>query len=220
MGKIIVIEGTDGAGKQTQSKLLFEELKNKGYNIKIQSFPNYQSPSAAPVKMYLSGELCEKASEIDAYQASTLFAVDRFCTMKAYNQFLNDGGILILDRYVQSNMIHQAGKIKDVEKRDEFLNWLDNFEFETLKLPRPDKVLFLDMPISMSKKLANARKDLKTGEKKDIHEMDENHLRDAYEAGKYVSKKFGWTEILCVDDSKNLKSIEEIHKLILKELDF
>ena len=218
MGKIIVIEGTDGSGKQTQTKLLFEELKARGVDVKMQSFPNYESMSAGPVKMYLGGELCEKASDMDAYQSSSLFAVDRLCTMMKYKEFLDNGGVLILDRYVQSNMIHQAGKIKDLEKKDEFLNWLDEFEFRYLKLPRPDVVLFLDVPVSVSKKLANTRKDLKNGEKKDIHEMDEKHLEDAYESANYIAQKFAWKKIDCIEGKGNLKSIDMIHQIILKEI--
>lgn len=219
MGKIIVIEGTDGSGKQTQSKLLYENLLKSGYNVKTLSFPNYESPSAGPVKMYLSGQLSENAKDINAYQASALFAVDRFCTMCEYKDFLDQDGILILDRYVQSNMTHQAGKIKDLNERDKFLAWLDEFEFGYLNLPSPDIVLFLDVPVRVSKMLANLRKDLKTGEKKDIHEMDAKHLEDAYEAGKYVSKKFGWKEINCVNVKGDLKSVEDIQKLIFNQVE-
>ena len=218
MGRIIVVEGTDGSGKQTQTNVLLNALKERGYSVKKQSFPNYESQSAAPVKMYLSGELCENAKDIDAYQSSALFAVDRLCTMLKYKEFLEDGGILVLDRYVQSNMTHQAGKIKDKKERDNFLKWLDEFEFETLKLPRPDLVLFLDVPVEVSQKLANTRHGLKNGEKKDIHESDKTHLTDAYNAAKYVSKKFGWSEINCIDKEGNLKSIQEIHNLILNEV--
>lgn len=219
MGKIIVIEGTDGSGKQTQSKLLYENLLKSGYNVKTLSFPNYESPSAGPVKMYLSGQLAENAKDINAYQASTFFAVDRLCTMCEYKEFLDKDGVLILDRYVQSNMTHQAGKIKDLNERDKFLAWLDEFEFGYLNLPSPDIVLFLDVPVRVSKMLANLRKDLKTGEKKDIHEMDAKHLEDAYEAGKYVSKKFGWKEINCVNVKGDLKSVEDIQKLIFNQVE-
>lgn len=219
MGKIIVIEGTDGSGKQTQSKLLYENLLKKGYNVKILSFPNYDSMSSGPVKMYLSGQLAEKAQDINAYQASALFAADRFCTMCEYKDFLSQDGILILDRYVQSNMTHQAGKIKNLKERDQFLAWLDDFEFGYLGLPVPDIVLFLDVPVKVSQKLANERKNLKTGEKKDIHEADKKHLENAYEAGKYVSKKFGWKEINCVNVKGNLRTIDEIQKLIINQVE-
>jgi len=210
MGYIIVIEGTDGSGKQTQSIKLCERLKAEGYNVIRQSFPNYDSPSSAPVKMYLGGELCENASELDAYQTSSLFAVDRLCTYQKHlkNHYQNDG-IIILDRYTQSNMLHQAGKIKDVVERDKFLKWIDNFEFNELKLPRANKVIFLDVSPEVSMRLANAREGLKAGTKQDIHEKDNQHIIDSYNSGKYVANKFGWNVINCIKND-NLRTIDEI----------
>ena len=166
MGYIIVIEGTDGSGKQTQSIKLYERLKSEGYSVIRQSFPNYESDSSAPVKMYLGGQLCKSASELDAKQTSVLFAVDRLCTyMKELKEHYEAGGIIILDRYTQSNMLHQAGKIHDRYERDKFLDWLDKFEFEELKLPRADKVIFLDVPPEVSMRLAHERSNLKAGTK-------------------------------------------------------
>ena len=218
-GKIIVIEGTDGSGKATQAKLLFDFLKSKGENVILQSFPNYESASSGPVKMYLAGELCENANDFSAYQSSVLFAVDRLCTMQKLKNHIENGGIVVMDRYVQSNMIHQAGKIKDEKEKDKFLNWLNEFEFETLSLPKADEVLFLDVPVEVSKRLANERKNLKAGTKKDIHESDKDHLQNAYEAGKYVAKKFGWKRVDCIEGGK-IKPISEIHQLIKNELGF
>ncbi len=223
---IIVIEGTDGSGKQTQSRLLYEyfvnqnekaeELGKKKVLISKQSFPNYDSPSAGPVKMYLGGSFGNDPNVLDAYQASALFAVDRLCTMKQYSEMLKDDcSILILDRYVQSNMLHQAGKIKDINEVKKFLSWLNDFEFGTLKLPKANKVIFLDMPVEYSKKLANARTDLKNGEKKDIHELSEDHLRDAYNMGKFVAAALGWDIIHCVSQDGRLKSIDEVHAEIM-----
>lgn len=218
MGRIIVIDGTDGSGKQTQATLLYENLKKMGYNVKKLSFPNYDSISSGPVKMYLAGELCETANEFDAYQASSLFAVDRLCTMTREKEFLDNGGILVLDRYVQANMIHQTGKITDNAEKDKFLDWLDNLEFKTLKLPRADLVLFLDVPVEVSQKLAIARKDFKTGKKKDIHEQDKNHLTNAYNAAKYVAAKYDWKTINCIDKNGNLKPIDEIQNLVFDQV--
>lgn len=216
-GKIFVIEGTDGSGKQTQTFKLYEKLLSLGKNVKLQSFPNYSSDSCGPVKMYLSGKFGD-ANSLDAYQASSLFAVDRLCTMQEYIEFLKNDGILLLDRYVESNMIHQAGKLSSNEEIDSFITWLNDLEFEHLKLPKPNKIFFLDVPVEVSKKLANARTSLKVGANKDVHEEDKNHLENAYRAGKYVAKKFNWTIINCIDSNNNLKSIEEIHNLILKEI--
>lgn len=220
MGKIIVIEGTDGSGKKTQALKLYERLRDEGYDVIERSFPNYESPSSEPVKMYLNGEFGENAKDIDAYQSSVLFAVDRLCTMLTLKEFYNFGGIIILDRYVQSNMVHQAGKIDNLVERDKYLDWLNDFEFNKLKLPRADKVIFLDVPVEISKKLANSRENLKAGTEKDIHEKDKSHLEMAYEAGKYVSQKFNWDVIPCTQEGK-LLPIDKIHEMIyssIKEL--
>ena len=218
-GKIIVIEGTDGSGKATQAEMLFKFLKDRGENVILQAFPNYDSISSGPVKMYLSGEFGEDANNFSAYQSSVLFAVDRLCTMQKLKKHLDDGGIIVMDRYVQSNMTHQAGKIKDEKQRDEFLDWLNDFEFGLLSLPKPDVVLFLDVPVEVSKKLANERGSLKAGTKKDIHENDKNHLQNAYDAGKYVAKKFNWKIIPCTENGQ-IKSMTEIHELIKKQLGY
>lgn len=217
-GKIIVIEGTDGSGKKTQTELLYKYLKEQGKNVILQSFPNYESASSAPVKMYLNGELGENANCLDAYATSTLFAVDRVCTWQKLKEAYKNGATIIFDRYVESNMLHQAGKIENKKERNKFVKWLDKFEFETLNLPRPDKIFFLDVPTEISKKLANERQELKAGTKKDIHEQDEQHLIHAYNAGKEVAKKYKWTTISCVDENNNLKPIETIHEEIKKLL--
>ncbi|MEG1751805.1 MAG: thymidylate kinase [Clostridia bacterium] len=217
-GFIIVIEGTDGCGKQTQSAKLYQKLKSLGKNVVTQSFPNYDSISSGPAKMYLGGELGKDPNDLTAQQASLLFAVDRFCTFKKLGIHYENGGIIVLDRYTTSNMLHQGCKIKDLTKRDMFLSWLENLEFNELKLPRPDKVIFLDLPPKMSKKLANDRCLLKAGTKNDIHEQNKSHLIDAYEAGKYVAQKFGWDIINCLNKNGTLKSIDKIHNEILKTM--
>ena len=212
---IITIEGTDGSGKATQSKLLFETLTKLGFKCKLISFPNYQSASSTLVKMYLNGEFGENANCLDAYQASALFAVDRLATMKNVN--VEDFDYIILDRYTRSNMIHQACKTTNAAEREDCLNWLNDFEYNKLKLPKPDVVLFLDLPIEISLRLANARKDLKNGQSQDIHEKDANYMHHAYDQAKYVAKKYDWTVIDCCKDG-NILSIEQIHNKILKAL--
>lgn len=217
-GIIIGIEGTDGSGKQTQTQKLLERLTNQGKKVIRQSFPNYVSESSGPVKMYLNQELSKTANEISAYQASCLYAVDRFCTYKAgFGKYYNDGDIVIMDRYVQSNMLHQAGKIDNLEERDKFLDWLDNLEFGLFELPRPDKIIFLDMPSEINMKLMQGR-EFKTGNPKDIHEQDSTHMKRSYEAGKYVANKFGWTIISCIKENGDIKSIDEIHEEIYNSL--
>jgi dTMP kinase len=214
MGYIIAVEGTDGSGKKTQVDKLYERLNTLGYNVKRHSFPNYNSLSSAPVQMYLNGEFGSKDSSLDSFQASVLYAVDRLCTyQKDLKEFYENGGVILLDRYVQANMIHQACKIGEKEKVDEFLNWLDKLEFGDLKLPRADKVFFLDMPTEFSMKLAQSREEFKSNTKKDIHEQDPEHLKRAYKMANYVSDKYNWIKITCVEND-SIKSIDEIHNEI------
>lgn len=215
---LITIEGTDGCGKKTQCAKLYDYLKSQNRNVIVVSFPNYESQSSAPVRMYLGGEFGETATCLDAYQASSLYAVDRLCTMKQIYKGLDKDTIIIFDRYSQSNMMHQAGKIKDVRALDKFLDWVNELEFVSLKLPRVDKVIFLDVPVEISHKISNMRESQKTGNRVDIHERDKNHLADAYRAAMHVAKRFDWTIIPCVTKSGELKSIDEIHELIKREV--
>ena len=212
---IIDIEGTDGCGKKTQTDLLFNYLEKQGYKVKKISFPNYESNSSALVKMYLSGEFGENANDINGYQASALYAVDRFATMAKID--VNEYDFVLFDRYVPSNMIHQSTRIKDKKELDEFLDWISDFEYDKLNLPKPDKVLFLDVPVEISLKLARARAKLKNGQEKDIHEKDDNHMINAYQKAKYVAKKFDWLVVDCAKEG-TIKSIDEIHKEILTNL--
>ena len=216
-GIIISIEGTDGAGKHTQQQLLLEDLKKLGHSVFDQSFPNYDSPSSAPVKMYLSGELGSSANCMDAYQASVLYAVDRLCTYKkAIEEHYENGEIILFDRYVQSNFIHQCSKIDDEDKKMEFLKWEEELEYDTLKLPRPDLIFFIEMPVEKSMELARARAEYKTGESKDIHEEDSSYMTKSYNNGLFLAKKLGWNIIHCVDENNNIKSIDAIHEEIMK----
>lgn len=213
---IITIEGTDGSGKATQSKMLFEYLTSLGKKCKLMSFPNYGSEAGRLVQMYLGGEFGADANCLNAYQASSIFAVDRLFAMKKIN--VDEFDYIILDRYTPSNMIHQACKIENSIERDKCLNWLFDFEYNKLELPKPDKVVFLNMPIDVSLKLAAGRKTLKNGQKQDIHENNQAYMHHAYDCAKYVAKKYDWNIIDCCDNNKVL-SVEEIHNKILKAID-
>ena len=219
MGKLFVIDGTDGSGKQTQFQQLQESLLKDGIDYKVVSFPNYDSPSSALVQMYLSGEFGENAKEISPYIASTFYAADRYATFQTgYKKYYEDGGIILADRYTTANMVHQAGKIKDEKEREKFLNWLWDFEFNLYGLPVPNEVFFLNMPVEKSIELMKNRENKFTHqEKKDIHERDVNHLKDAYEAACDVSKKYNWYEIKCVKNNE-IRTIEDIHQEIYNEL--
>lgn len=216
--KIFVIEGTDGSGKQTQTKMLVEKLAASGENVILQSFPNYDSLSSGPVKMYLGGELSENANGVDAYQSSALFAIDRFCTLKKMENSINENTIIVFDRYVSSNMIHQASKIENKREKLKYLKWLNKLEFGTLKLPKPTKIIFLDMPPEKSIELAHSRGELKAGTRQDIHEKDSSHLINAYKNGKFISKLFKWSEIKCVNELGEIKTREEISNEIWNAL--
>ena len=221
-GYIIVIEGTDGCGKQTQAKLLLNKLTKLIPNHVFEiSFPNYASKGCAPVKMYLDGTLSEHAQDVDAYQASILFATDRLCTyytdIKAHYEA---GDVIIIDRYTPSNALHQAGKIANLRDRDKYLDWLFDLEYNKLHLPSPDKVIFLNVPTEVSQKLRAEREKaqgFKSGTAKDIHEQDPKHLENAYASGMYVSLKYGWDIIACTKGD-NMLSIDEIADKIYKTL--
>ena len=216
-GIIISIEGTDGAGKHTQQQLLLNKLKDLGYGVVDQSFPNYDSDSSAPVKMYLAGEFGKTANSLDAYQASVLYAVDRMCTFKkSLEKHYNDGKIILFDRYVQSNFIHQCSKIDDFNEKMKFIEWEESLEYDTLGLPRPDLIFFIEMPVEKSLELARARAEYKTGESKDIHEEDISYMTRSYNNGLELANKLGWNLIHCVDENNNVKSIESIHEEIMK----
>ena len=210
---IIVIEGTDGSGKQTQSQKLFEYLKRKNVNVKIQSFPNYKSPSSILAKKYLNGDFGD-INSLSPFQASVFFSVDRLCTMLEYKEFLENGGVLILDRYVSSNLLHQATKIVGEKKRQEFVNELEHFEFQLLNLPKQDLTLFLDLKPEISKKLRDERNYLKSGTTKDIHENNFEYLKNCYEIGKTIARQKNWQVIKCYENDKIL-SIDEISKKII-----
>lgn len=218
-GKLIVIEGLDSSGKQTQTELLCKALNEKGFSVKKISFPCYDSDSSALVKMYLAGKFGNNAEDVNPFAASSFYAVDRYASFKTdWGKFYNDGGIVIADRYTTSNMIHQAGKISDLQERDEYLNWLYEYEFSYLGLPQPDKVMFLEMPPSVSERLMKERANKFTGEKeKDIHEKDKAHLENSYKSAIYVAKKFDWTKVSCVNNNE-LRTIEDIHCELLSHI--
>lgn len=218
MGKLIAIDGVDASGKQTHTELLAEYLTRKGFRVRRLSFPMYENPSSTLVKMYLSGEFGKNADDVDAYCASTLFAADRFATFRSdWKKDYDDADtIIVADRYVSSNMIHQASKIADIKEKDKFLDWLFDFEFNLYKLPKPDATIFLDMPPEYGRILMQNRDNKFSGEKElDIHESDYSYLEKSYENAKYVSEKFGWQHVLCVKDNK-IRSIEDIQKEIIE----
>ena len=223
MGKLFVIDGTDGSGKQTQSSLLKERLQKDGIDFKSVSFPNYDSPTSTLVKMYLEGDFGENQKDVSPYIASTFYAADRYATYKKdFEEYYNNGGIIIADRYTTSNMIHQAGIIKDKQEREKFLKWLWDFEFNLYGLPIPTEVIFLNMPPDYTEKLIQDRENKITHEKeKDIIEKNKQNTIDAYNNALELVKKYNWYEIKCVKDDK-IRTIEdindEIYELVKKKI--
>ncbi len=216
MGKIIVIEGTDSSGKETQSEILNKKLKEMGLNVKKISFPNYQSPACEPVKMYLAGEFGTDPTKINPYPISMMYAIDRYASFKQdWGKFYEEGGIIVTDRYTTSNMVHQASKIENKNEKIKYLNWLEDLEYDKIEIPKPDMVIFLNMPTEFAEKLMLTRNNKITGEKKkDIHEQDLSYLKKSHENACEIAKIQDWKEILCVSGDK-IKTIDEISEEIL-----
>lgn len=217
--KIIVIEGTDGSGKQTQTKLLMERLKKEGYEVYTTSFPNYDSDSSALVKMYLGGYITPDANGVSAKAASIFYAADRYITYKQQiEKEYREGKTMVFDRYVGSNIIHQGSKViselssesEKKEKLKQFITWLDNLEHNDFCIPRADVTLYLRVPVEYTIKLREGRNNKFTGgEKQDIHEADTNHLNNASMSGMMAADMLGWNVVECVKDD-SMRTIEDI----------
>ncbi len=219
MGRLIVIDGVDASGKETQTRLLYEKLKASGRSVKMISFPAYDNPSSTLVRMYLNGDFGKNPEDVNAYAASSFFAADRYATYKQdWGRDYKGGTVILADRYVSSNMIHQASKINDEAEKNEFMEWLDDFEYNRYGLPRPDITLFLDMPVEWGKKLMKERANkIDGGAQKDIHERNDEYLLKSYDTAVNAAKKYGWKRISCVDE-KGIRSVEDIHNEILTEV--
>jgi dTMP kinase len=215
-GKLIVFEAGDASGKATQADKLFRRLLDGGYPVRKIEFPNYASQASSLIKMYLRGDFGKDPEQINPYAASTFFTVDRYASYKTeWEEYYLTGGILIADRYTTSNMVHQAAKITDQEQRTAYLQWLEDFEFNIFGLPRPDIVLFLDMPPEFSWRLMEERRRIesRSGDVVDIHEQDPEYLRQCYESALELAQRYHWHKIGCVR-AENVRSIDEIHEEI------
>lgn len=215
-GKLIVIEGTDGSGKETQSNLLYQYLVDKGIPCRLVHFPNYDSPSSSLVKMYLSGEFGKEADAVSPYAASIFFASDRYASWKTdWKLFYEQGGIVIVDRYVTSNLVHQASKFKLAEEKNKFRDWLYDLEYHIFSLPKPDMTLFLHVDIDVTFSLMKQRLNKITGEEtKDIHEVNYDYMKRSYETACYFAKQENWQMVECIFKGE-MKPIDVIHSEIL-----
>lgn len=216
MGKLIVIEGLDGSGKSTQLSLLPDRLSANGIDCRTVSFPDYESDSSALVKMYLAGKFGTKPSDVNPYAASAFYTVDRYASYKSvWGEYYNSGGTVVSGRYTTSNAVHQTSKLPESEWKT-FLDWLYDFEYGKIAIPKPDKVIFLDMPVEVSQKLLDRRYS-SAGGGKDIHESDTEYLENCRKAAVFTADYSGWSIIPCAAGGEP-RTVEEILDDILKEV--
>lgn len=216
--KLIVIDGLDGSGKTTQFDIISKLLEEK-HNVKAISFPEYDKPSSALVKMYLNGEIAKNAAEVNAYAASSFYAVDRYASYKIYwEENYKNGDVILASRYVSSNAIHQMGKLPENEW-DDYLKWLEDYEYDKLGLPRPDCVIFLDMPVEISQRLMTSRYNGDES-KKDIHEANVEYLKGCRRTALYAAGKCGWHIVECSggDEPLSVKAITDKIMYIINKI--
>jgi dTMP kinase len=209
LGKLIVFEGIDGSGKSTQFELLCNRLIEEGRKLKRLVFPQYDKPSSALIKMYLSGDFGDKPDSVNAYAASSFYAVDRYASfVQDWRECYRDGELILTDRYTTSNALHQGAKINSHE-RELFFKWLYNYEFDLIGLPRPDLVIYMDIEAKLAAKRLRLRQ-AETGTDADIHESDIEYLENCVQSGKQAANQFGWYKIDSVRDGID-RDINIIH---------
>lgn len=214
-GKLIVFEGaSDGIGKSTQIKLLQERLQNDGNIIVNHHFPSYKTYHGAPVEEYLKGNL-GNIDELSPYFINSLYAVDRACAWYSkFKQLYEEGKILLFDRYTTSSLLYQSAKIKDINEKNAFLDYISEFEYHKLGIQIPDAVIFLTAPFDMITEMRKGRID-NEGVQNDLHERDLKYLKEVYDNSMYVANYFNWNIIKCNNGDK-LRSKEDIHEEIYK----
>ncbi len=216
MGRLIVFEGIDGSGKTTQVKLMIDRLEKENVRFRRLNFPRYDEPSSALLRMYLGGEFGDKPEDVNAYAASTFFAVDRYASYKKDWQADYLAGTPILtDRYTTSNAIHQGSKLPE-DRREAFFKWLYDFEFGLMELPAPDVVIYMDIPLEAALARIGQRR-TETGAGADIHERDAEYLRACWQCGRQAADYYGWRKIPCFDGGR-ARTAEEIHEEIRQVL--
>ena len=210
MGKLIVFEGTDGSGKSTQFELLAKRLEAEQIGFQRLRFPQYEEPSSALILMYLGGAFGVYLEAVNAYAASTFYAVDRYASyQRVWKDYYQGGGFVVADRYTTSNAVHQGSKVPEGE-RAEFFRWLYDLEYDRMGLPRPDLVVLLDMPVELSEQLMRKREQ-STGTHADIHERDEDYLKKCRDVALHAAKYYGWRTVSCAKDGA-IRGVEDIHE--------
>ena len=211
-GKLIVFEGTDGSGKSTQFQALCARVEQTGTPFRRLVFPQYQEPSSALIRMYLNGEFGQHPGDVNAYAATAFYAVDRYASFqKVWRREYEAGGLILSDRYTTSNAVHQGSKLTGAEQRAYF-QWLEEFEYGRLGLPRPDLVIYLDVPTDLTEMMLRKREQ-DTHTQGDIHEQDLAYLRLCRETGQAAADFFGWQVISCARDGA-MRPAQEIHQEI------
>ena len=214
MGKLIVIEGTDGVGKSTQFSLLRERLENEGCDFRTIVFPQYAEESSALIRMYLGGEFGSNPGDVNAYAASMFYAVDRYASFKKiWGQYYQSGGVMLCDRYTTSNAVHQASKVPPAQ-RMRYYQWLYETEFDLMGLPKPDLVLYLDAPIELTETQMRIR-EAETHTRADIHEKDLEYLRTCRATGRQAAEFYGWSIIQCAENGV-MRPREVIHEEVYR----
>ena len=210
MGKLIVFEGTDGSGKSTQFELLAKRLEAEQIGFQRLRFPQYEEPSSALIRMYLGGAFGDDPEAVNAYAASTFYAVDRYASYQhVWKDYYQGGGFVVSDRYTTSNAVHQGSKVPEGE-RAEFFRWLYDLEYDRMGLPRPDLVVLLDMPVELSEQLMRKREQ-STGTHADIHERNEDYLKKCRDVALHAAKYYGWRTVSCAKDGA-IRGVEDIHE--------
>ena len=208
-GKLIVFEGTDGAGKTTQTRLMAQRLTREGAAFRVIDFPRYGNPFAEPARLYLNGALGSRPGDVSACGASVLFAVDRYASYREeWGADYEAGKLILANRYTTSNAVHQASKLPEGE-RESFLTWLFDLEYRRLELPEPDLVFYLDLPIELTEQMMR-RREAETGAHADIHEQDEAYLRRCRESAGKIADRLGWRRIDCSREGA-VRTQEDIH---------
>lgn len=213
---LIVFEGTDGSGKSTQFRRLCQRLESENRPFQRIVFPQYGKESSALIRMYLGGAFGSRPSDVNAYAASAFYAVDRFASYRqVWGAYYEAGGLVLADRYTTSNAVHQAAKLPPADRPD-FFQWLYEFEFDKMGLPRPDQVLYLDMPTEAAVENLR-RREAETHTQADIHEVDAQYLAACRTAALDAAEVLGWTRIECVQNGQ-LRSVEALHQEIWAQI--